>query len=131
MTELSVLTKVPSQYVEERRFKSGRHESERRESSVLLEFCTFKKIENDMLGVRAGVWAQEPVKSGKGLGQPQGCPRRQDHPTGEAEPGSGCAPCPLTGLCGILFYSLRARMEKQALEPSQDPGLTHMSWRKF
>lgn len=94
MTELSVLTKVPSQYVEERAFKSGRYESERRKSSVLLEFCTFKKIENGMLGVRAGVWAREPVKSGKGLGQLQGCPRRQDHPTGEAAPESGVCTLP-------------------------------------
>lgn len=31
---------------------------------------------------------------------------------------------------GILFCSSRARMGKQELEPVQDPGLTHMSWRK-
>ena len=31
---------------------------------------------------------------------------------------------------GILFCSSRARMGRQELEPVQDPGLTHMSWRK-
>ena len=40
-------------------------------------------------------------------------------------------PSAVTGLTyGILFCSLRARMGKQELEPVQDPGLAHMSWRK-
>lgn len=109
--------------------------NEKIEFSLLLEFYIFKKIENNMLRVRAGVQGQGHVRSGKCLGQPWWEWIQEKDMT--APPkwlclGLRCLPTPVTGLMyGILFYSLRTRKEKRGLEQIQEPELTHMSWRKF
>lgn len=116
--------------------QEGIHEKwEKTEFSLPLEFCIFRKIENTMLRVRAGVQGQGHVRSGKRLGQPWWKRIWEEDMT--ALPawlclGLQCSPIPVTGLMyGILFYSLRTRKEKRGLEQIQEPELTHMSWRKF
>ena len=108
---------------------------EKIDSSLLLEFCIFKKRECGMFGNKKRslgieVCEEEKMSRPAMTGSSTKRKTRWPHQSGHASI-CGFHPTLWLVLYGILFYSLRARMEKQELALIQDPGLTHMSWRKF